>query len=106
MPNQMPNRFEEKKIERQYGLSMEDYADPNFIKNYQTAYEIFQDRKIYEIRKDQEAGEYDVRGMDQKDMVKQCAKAWAMLSFEEKQGFDKLADEDRKRFEEAIKQIP
>lgn len=45
----MPNRFEERAIERQYGISLEDYQeDP--VKKYRTAYEIFSDQNIETIK--------------------------------------------------------
>lgn len=43
--NQMPTRFDERVLERQYGISMEDYQE-NPIKQFLTPYELFSEHKI------------------------------------------------------------
>ena len=77
---------------------MEDYQE-NPVKQFLTPYELFTEHKIPQLR----------TAHPQKSNVEigmKCAQEWALLSFEQKQNYKKMAQDDRQRFEKSYKEGP
>ena len=93
--NQMPNRFEESMIEKQYGLNINEYNDHPGRKVL-SAFDLYSSN-----RKPFYSGKYE--GME---LIRKVTIDWACLSFEEKERYKQYAEEDKKRLADSLKDVP